>query len=402
MLCAAAIGVGVFGPARAEAAAPRVPTRLVWDGAVCGTKADFAARVAQRTRVVRFVDRKQRVSVRLHIKRRGEGLDARASIEVRGQAPIVRHIESPDCDDALDALALVVAIGIEARSRAVPRRRPPPRAAPPAPPPAEPPPAEPPPEPPAGPPSDEPTPEVTAGLPPGSAEPATTSVAVAEPAVEPLERAPRPELPAAPLVRAAPELDPSARDDEEPTQGAADVLDVAAGVLGSLSIGVAPEPLFGGALWIAVGWAREGMWAPELLVSAAHQRAEGVARASGQADFALSVASLSLCPLRWGSATFFLRPCAAGGIGRLAADGHDTFDARSVSRSWRALGGTLDAVAKVGIVEFRAVFAATVPLSRDSFSFDTACSIALCEADVFHQVAPVIWSGALGAGVRIW
>lgn len=396
MLCAAAIGVGVFGPARAEAAAPRVPTRLVWDGAVCGTKADFAARVAERTRVVRFVDRKQRVSVRLHIKRRGEGLDARASIEVRGQAPIVRHIESPDCDDALDALALVVAIGIEARSRAAPRRRPPPRAAPPAPPPAAPPPAAPPPEPPAAPPSDGPAPEVTAGLPPGSAEPATTSVAVAEPAVEPLERAPRPELPA------APELEASARDDEEPTQGAADVLDVAAGVLGSLSIGVAPEPLFGGALWIAVGWAREGMWAPELLVSAAHQRAEGVARASGQADFALSAASLSLCPLRWGSATFFLRPCAAGGIGRLAADGHDTFDARSVSRSWRALGGTLDAVAKVGIVEFRAVFAATVPLSRDSFSFDTACSSALCEADVFHQVAPVIWSGALGAGVRIW
>jgi len=181
-----------------------------------------------------------------------------------------------------------------------------------------------------------------------------------------------------------------------------DVLDVGSGVLASMSLGVAPDPLIGGALWIAVGWEREGAWSPEVLLSVAHQRVDGVARASGEADFALSLANLSLCPLRWGSAAFSLRPCAAGGIGRLAAKGHDTFDARSVSRPWQALGGTLDAMAKVGIMEFRAVLAATAPLSRDRFRFDGACSIALCEADVFHHVAPVIWSGALGAGVRIW
>jgi hypothetical protein len=159
----------------------------------------------------------------------------------------------------------------------------------------------------------------------------------------------------------------------------------------------------GGALWISAGWARESVWSPELVLSAQHQRFGGVARANGQADFALSVATLSLCPLRLGTAAFVLRPCASGALGRLEAEGHATFDALSRERPWRAVGGTLEGLARVGVVEFRAVLGAVAPLSRDRFSFDVACAAgSVCEADVFHQVAPVTWSGALGAGIRVW
>jgi hypothetical protein len=170
-----------------------------------------------------------------------------------------------------------------------------------------------------------------------------------------------------------------------------------------MSIGVAPTPLFGGGLWISAGWAREGIWSPELVVSAQHQRLDGLTRVDGRADFALSVASLSVCPLRLGDAEFVLRPCASGTAGRLQAEGQSTFDARSWAGPWWAVGGTLEGLARAGVVEFRAVLGATAPLARHSFEFESPCDAgAVCEADVFHHVAPVIWSGALGAGIRIW
>jgi len=393
-----AIGVTLSLGGTAEAAPqPRVPTRLVWDGAVCGAADDFAARVGKRSNVVRFVQRGQRLTVRLRIERRADGLDASASIEERGRAPTVRRIQSPDCDDALDALALVVAIGVEGASHAQrtpprSRRRPPPRERPT-------PPIETPPEPPAPEASELPTevpappPQPTPSVPPPSktAPPAATS----EPAPEPAPPAPPAPI-AEPPAQREPEIDAGSRAAPAP-------IELGAGLSASMLIGVAPNPLWGGALWVSVGWAREGVWSPELVASGQYQRLDSFTRPGGQADFVLSSASLALCPLRFGSASLSVRPCASGTLGRLEVDGHSTFDARSSVRPWSTVGGSLEGVARAGVVEFRAVLGATAPLSRDWFSFDVPCAAgAICEADVFHRVAPVIWSGALGAGVRFW
>jgi hypothetical protein len=207
--------------------------------------------------------------------------------------------------------------------------------------------------------------------------------------------------PSEPRARRAPataehELDAGAR-------AAPVVIDIGVGVSAAASIGVAPAPLFGGALWISAGWERESVWSPELVVSAQHQRLDGLTRAGGRADFALSFASLSLCPARWGNAAFELRPCASGALGRLDVEGYSTFDPRSRQRPWWAVGGTLEGLARAGVVEFRAVFGATAPLLRDSFLFEGPCAgSSVCEADVFHHVAPVVWSGAVGVGIRIW
>ena len=371
-------------------AQPQVATRLVWDGSVCGSADDFVARVGKRSNVARFVQRGQRLVVRARIERRGAGLDASASIEARGRAPMVRRIESPDCNDALDALALVVAIGIEGSSsppRTAPRGR---RRSPPPEPPR---PVETPPE---------LTPDVGAApteLP--APEPAPTPEPSPVPPPAPLSEPPAPEpAPPPPPPRALPVRAPEV--DSKVISTPADI-DLGLGLAAALSIGVAPQPLLGGALWISAGWARDSMWSPELVLSAQYQGLGGVARVSGQADFALSVATLSLCPLRLGTAAFVLRPCVSGALGRLEAEGHATFDARSFERPWRAVGGTLEGLARVGVVEFRAVLGAVAPLSKDRFSFDVPCAEgSACEADVFHQVAPVTWSGALGAGVRVW
>jgi hypothetical protein len=393
-LLVVALGASLsLGDLPKASAQPQVATRLVWDGSACGSAEDFVARVGKRTNVARFVQRGQRLVVRARIERRGAGLEASASIEARGRAPVVRRIESPDCNDALDALALVVAIGIEGRSS-------PPRAAPRArrrtPAPERPAPVETPAEP--------LTPDVSAApteLPAPPPEPAPTPEPSPVPPPAPVNEPPTPEPPV--LAPSPPSPAPSAPEVDSKAVLAPAEIDVGVGLSAALSIGVAPQPLLGGALWISAGWVRESVWSPELVLSAQYQRMDGLARVSGQADFALSVASLSLCPVRLGTATIVVRPCASGALGRLEGEGHATFDARSSQRPWRAVGGTLEGLARVGVVEFRAVLGAAAPLSRDSFGFDVPCVEGpVCEADVFHHVAPVIWSGALGAGIRVW
>lgn len=370
-----------------------MPTRLVWDGGVCGAADDFAARVGKRSNVVRFVQRGQRLTVRLRIERRGDGLDASARIEERGRAPVVRRLQSPDCDDALDALALVVAIGVEGAShsqRTAPRarRRPPPR--------------------------ERPVPPIETPAEPLAPEAIETPTEVTAPAPEPAPSPPPPSEPPAPAASAPtprPSPPPPAREPPAASASALDAgasaapapIELGAGLSAAMAVGVAPDPLWGGALWISAAWARDGIWSPELVVSGQYQRLDSLSRAGGQADFVLSSGSLSVCPLRFGSALLSVRPCASGTLGRLAVDGHSTFDPRSYVRPWRAAGGTLEGLARAGVVEFRAVLGATAPLSRDSFSFDAACAAgSICETDVFHHVEPVIWSGALGAGVRFW
>ena len=110
---------------RAASAARTAGTTAVTTGAPVGN------RVLQRNRAIRFVASGEDIAVRLSIRQTPGGLDARVRIESKGRAPVTRRIQSPDCDDALDALALVVAIGVEsptstgrrARAPAVAARR---------------------------------------------------------------------------------------------------------------------------------------------------------------------------------------------------------------------------------------------------------------------------------------
>jgi hypothetical protein len=357
-----------------------VPTRLVWHGSVCGTAEDFAARVLDRTSAVRFVRKGQRLAVRLRIERHDVGLQASVSIEARGRAPLRRNLESPDCDDALDALALIVAIGIEGHSGPAP--------AAPASEMTRPLDSVPPPEPPA-------PPSESAEPPPPEAPP-TDLGASASPTARAL-----PELPPAPAALPA----PGAPEVDAPAPPSADVsrpLRVAAGISAQLSSGVAPNPLIGGAVWISTGWERDGVWSPELVVSALHQRRDGLSIQGGRVDFGLSAAAASICPLRLGGSVWRVRPCAATVLGRLTTEAHDTYDPRSSDRPWATLGGALELSAAIGVIELRATVGASAPLVRDGFRFGGACTGSACEVDVFHRVAPPIWSGAVGAGIRLW
>jgi hypothetical protein len=169
-----------------------------------------------------------------------------------------------------------------------------------------------------------------------------------------------------------------------------------------MSFGVAPDPMIGGSLWLSAGREGVGLWSPELVVGGMHQRLDGFRSERGAVNFSLNALTIALCPLRWGTDSAFIRLCAAGAIGRLGAQGYDAFEPRSTAVLWSALGMSIDWIARAGIMEFRAQLGAGSPLSREKYGFGTACSGSACEADVFHRVEPVIWSGALGAGVRVW
>jgi hypothetical protein len=366
-----------FAPARALAA-PRVPTRLYYEDAVCGVAEDFSARVLRRNGAVRFVSSGERVVVRLRIERRDGALDARVSISGRGRAPMSRRIESPDCNDALDALALVVAIGIEGRSEGArgnahsPARPTPPVA--PAPEPAPAPPAAPEPEPPA-PPPEPPAPEPAPAPPPEA--PVVAPPPAPPPRVDEGAAAPPPEPP-------------------EPR------LAFGAGLSALASLGIAPDPLFGGAVYVVAGWESQGAFAPELVLGLSHQWLDGYERPGGDADFALNAANVELCPVRWALGVLSARPCAAAWFGRFSSEGYETYEARSATRPWATLGASAELNARFGPLELRGALGAGVPLVRDGFRFGGQCSGSACAEDAFHEVSPVIWSFAFGAGAGFW
>jgi hypothetical protein len=403
LACAASMWVLVCGAPTLGAAElqPPVRTRLDWDATLCGDAAGFSARVLKRTRRVRFVRADPQLTVALSIAANGSGLNASVSLQAPGRAAVTRHIESPDCEDALDALALVVAISVEARSQEADlrsrerRRRPAPRkragrpaAAAPA---LEAPEAlvsEPPGAP--GPPSPRlldvvvPTEPARVAPPPAPFEPVrqaeTTSAVVATPVqtrpVQSLRRA-----------QASPEEQQ---------------LDLVGGVSAQVLTGVAPDALLGGQLWLRVHWERDGIWSPALGVSYSHQRLDGLVRDQGRADFALNVAALEVCPLRLGGATFQVGPCLVGSLGRLRSSGHATYVPGGETRPWATLGASAQALARWSVLSLRVSLGLSHPQVRDAFRFGPACTGAACDRDVFHRVGAVLWSADAGVGVDFW
>jgi hypothetical protein len=175
-----------------------------------------------------------------------------------------------------------------------------------------------------------------------------------------------------------------------------------AGLSALASLGITPDPLFGGAVYVVAGWESPGVWAPELVLGLSHQWLDGSEQAGGDADFALNAANIELCPARFGIGVLEARPCAAAWLGRFSAQGYETYDARSATRPWTTLGASLQLNARFGPVELRGAFGAGVPLARDEFRFGGPCSGSACSEDAFHQVSPVIWSFVFGAGAGLW
>lgn len=156
--------------------------------------------------------------------------------------------------------------------------------------------------------------------------------------------------------------------------------------------GPAPQLLPGFGLSLLAGWEAAGPWSPAVRISAAHYWLNGLREAGGTADFELDAGSLDLCALRWGEGWLAIRACVNAQAGRMLASGSRTFSPRSKSRPFVVLGGStlLTASLPVGL-EAGASLGVGCALIDDEYVFAN---------QAFYRVPRLSLGFGLGLGYR--
>ncbi len=310
----------------------------------CSTRDELIARVAARSSRIRFVGDGAGIPVltaRIEVAPRGVVVADLKVLEPDGRR-FQRRIEAPSCAAATDALALVVAITLD------------PSAA---------------------------TGDATGA----TGTDARSGVTDATPA-PPAEPSPAASLAPPPPVGPETELV------RETPATAAEGYRFTAAILAEAVAGPAPEVVPGPAIEIQAAFDRASILSPALALTFAHLWSDALNEDGGTAGFTLDLVGLDACPVRLGLSRLEARVCAAGQVGRLAAQGSNTYDPRSVSRPFATAGGTVRfAILLPWRIEVRARFGVGATLWRDAFEFTP---------EVFHRVASVTLVGDVGIGVR--
>lgn len=302
----------------------------------CATRAALAERIAVRSSRVRLVPGRAPRVVRAELAERRGSVQATLRIVHPNGRRSERRIEARTCDEALDALGLIAAITLD----------------------------------PSG------------------------TFPEAEPATEPDEA---PQEPPEPEPKAAPSLAPvraPSRVEERASHGAAPAPSVrfSMGLLGVGTLGPAPGALPGAGAYAFVERETAGAWRPALRLTASHALRGGFPAGPGRADFALTELALELCPLGLAVSSVRLHACAAASGGILAARASEVAEARREERPLWLFGASgsfgVDATRWLEVV---ALVRGAVPLARDRYQIEPL---------VFHRVARVAVTGAVGAGIR--
>ena len=275
----------------------------------------------------------------------------------------VREIEAKDCSEAVDALALVVALAVNPRAADTPPAAVSPR---------------------------------TADAPPAAETPRPAPTAPPDEPISPARTA----QPTAPSATARPPTPSSNASTDAPEAAASASPRDAAGWAfraGLSALGVsamAPEPLLGGRAsgeWVYLA---TEVVAPSFRASVGYATHAGFAVDGGTAHFAYAGTNLEICPLRLPAAgPLLLRPCAMADLGLVFARGADTIAGRVETRPWVALGGGGRLEWALGRrVGLDLEVGCTFPIWRDRFLFGSRS---------FHRVGWVSGVLALGIVIRI-
>ena len=339
MTSSAAVLVALLlaGPLAAGGAAeaPATKARLqVSADAACSTRSDLAARVAERSPRIQFVDDAViDVQVTLTSPRPGSVV-ADLVLAAPGAEQPPRRVVARSCAEAADAVALIIALTLDPTQR----RQTSAAASPPA------------------------------------------GVAGPSPVATPAE--PPPVTPPAPpeTVRAA---SPPAPGAFAPTRR-----QFGASVAGQTVFGAAPGVMPGVALYATAALDRAGWWAPALVVGATHVWRDDLAEPGGTASFTLDAGSLDLCPLHFRWAWLEARPCASALVGRMSARGSHTEQGASASRPYAVAGAAVTA-GFGSVIELSLRLAVGVTLIRDSYELG---------GEVFYRAGPITTTFSLGFG----
>jgi hypothetical protein len=325
---AVAAVVSASTPAWAEASVARLDVDAQPS---CSSRDELIARIAARSTRIRFVDDGDgipRMTARIDAAPKGLVVAELTVVEPDGRR-FSRRLEAPSCAAATDALALVVAITLDPSAS-------------------------------------------LAEAPPDAS--ATTKVAPPPP----------------PETTVARTASPAGAGAVAPPVASTRRLTVA--VTGEVIAGPAPTVMPGVAMEIQAALDRTSLWSPAIILTLSHLWSGVQSEPGGDADFVLDLVGLEACPVRLTAALLEARACAAGALGRLTANGSNTYDPQAVVRPFGTAGGT----ARLGMVlggrvELRARFGAGATLWRDAFQFSP---------NVFHRVASVTLVGDVGVGVR--
>jgi hypothetical protein len=372
----------------------------------CTSREEVAARVAARSRRIRFDDDATGPTLRAVIAAgpRGGAVGELVIVQPDGRSSM-RRLAAPSCAEATDAIALIIALTLDPAAAATAGHVSATTAGHPATT--------------TGHPATATGHPATAGGHPAAAVSRTTATAGANestattttsgttaseptraPSVGPSVREPPPPRPPGPATTATAPAPPPIAVDAEPSGVVTSSPPVAvatqsrfgAGALGQAIFGPAPGALPGVGVYLIAAIDRDAPWSPAIVVSATRAWSGALIEPGGTAAFTFDAASLDACALRLHVAFFEARACATALYGRLAASGSETYSPASATRPFAAAGGAALLSVELGrVFELAGRVGAGASLIRDSFAFSPT---------VFHRTADLTVAAGLGLGVR--
>jgi len=380
LICLALVGIPGEVWAAESAAPATVRAHLDISAAdSCATAPSVAAQVAKRSGRIEFVGAQADLpTLRGKIGRTagaGAGVQVELVVVPPSGARSTRRLTAPDCEQGVDALALLIAMTLD--PLAVLQRRSDTNSdatkmAPLAP-------------------SADPTS-------PSQSSPHATS-AGAVPMRD--DNAPLPAEPATGPSMKVPASDKQSKGDSPNLQplvlspGAvavdpSEVVFVSYGLLGATLTGPAPRAMMGLGLYGLVAFDRASPLSLALRATASYYGRAGIPETGGVADFSLGVAGLDVCALRLTAGPVSSRACAAGRVGRLSASGSNTYDGQSNGRIFASVGSAaLVTLALPAAFELAAGAEVGWALTRSEYAFNP---------NVFYRSSPLVLMFGLGIG----
>lgn len=293
----------------------------------CPAVADFQRSVLRRSRRVRFVEQGPHVR-ELSIVIRKEGLATRGELRlVEGDGRVSqRSVRFTTCAEAVEGLALIALVSLDPHAL----------------------------------------------LESNDAEhdpaPAPGDVAPAPPAPT---TPPKKVTPPTPATNVTPKRDATEKD-SPPTPQSAQKTRVALGAAFNVAPSALPETALGGSAFLDFALPASSYFAPLFRLALSHVERRGLSSADGaEANFTLTLATGSVCPLRLAGGVLEFRPCGFASGGVLYASGAQTTNLQQRTRPYGAVGGAaLVAVRASQAFDIVADLAVGATLLRDTFGFE--------------------------------
>ena len=284
----------------------------------CPDRAEFLRKVASRTpRGMASVYDQTAPVLSVEVVRQGDTLVGRLEIEHASPRPLSRAFTGKDCNELVDALALVTALTLDADADADADAR------------------------------------------------RADSLTAPPPAVRSPALAPSRDSPTV-AVRPIESHPSDARESKTPSSWK-----FGAGVGGIVVDGASPEVMVGGGVIVEAMRDGESAWVPSLTIEANLAVSPAITEPGGTANFTLISLRSTLCPIgrRFGRGVA-LRACASADIGSFRAAGSSTVSPASSTRGWASVGalGRVDVSLGRGIA-VEGALGAEAPLRRDSYEF---------------------------------